>query len=190
MLIKKAFERLLKMRASYSLNLESKSTLTRDASDYWNASKSSGIIRDLSHWVREGRWGDEQAWHNIGRHHQGMHANLNILAKRTTPVRSMLEWGSGGGANAVTFSQEIPLFYGVDISSANLEECGRQLSNNNYVGFHPILIEIDKPESCLKVVKSPVDFFLSTAVFQHFPSKSYGERVTRIAFQLLAAVSQ
>jgi hypothetical protein len=30
-----------------------------------------------------------------------------------------------------------------------------------------------------------VDFFLSTAVFQHFPSQEYGIKVTRLAFHLL-----
>ncbi len=42
-----------------------------------------------------------------------------------------------------------------------------------------------KPEEVREKAGTKVDFFLCTAVFQHFPTKDYGVRVTRIAHDLL-----
>lgn len=79
----------------------------------------------------------------------------------------------------------IDTFYGVDISKANLDECTRQCERSALRPFRPILIDPEDPESVPQVVDGPLDAFLSTAVYQHFPSKSYGHRVTRIAGELL-----
>lgn len=97
----------------------------------------------------------------------------------------MVEWGPGGGANAVRFAREVGRLYGVDISEANLAECRRQLESQPFRGFIPILIDANQPQEALDRIAERVDFFLSTAVFQHFPSKEYGVKVTQIAYQML-----
>ena len=165
---------------------QSKKILFRDAEDYWNKSTQNGLVRDMSHWRGEGRFEDEIKWNQIGREHLDMVKDLCLLAQRTTPISSMVEWGPGGGANAIWFCREVEKFYGVDISEANLEECERQIKANHLDGFSQRLVEIDDPEKCLDTLDSPVDLFLSTAVYQHFPSKSYGKRITGIAKKLLA----
>ena len=106
--------------------------------------------------------------------------------KVTEPIQSMVEWGPGGGLNAVHFCATVPIFYGVDISAANLAECQRQVEARDLKGFIPVLIDIDNLEECIEVVRQPVDFFFSTAVYQHFPNKEYGIRVTKLAGRLLA----
>ena len=106
---------------------ESPETLARDAGQYWRQSASVPWIRDLSHWRGRGRWADDDTWTGMGQRHLQMFQDLRILARHPQPVRSMIEWGPGGGANAVVFAREIGTFYGVDISAANLAECGRQL---------------------------------------------------------------
>ncbi|MDH3982012.1 MAG: class I SAM-dependent methyltransferase [Kiritimatiellaceae bacterium] len=100
-------------------------------------------------------------------------------------VVSMVEWGSGGGANILRFSTEISTIYGVDISSPNLEECQRQVEAANFKGFHPVNISAETPEGCLEKIPHSLDFFLSTAVFQHFPGKQYGVKILKIAAELL-----
>jgi cyclopropane fatty-acyl-phospholipid synthase-like methyltransferase len=112
---------------------------------------------------------------------------LCLLGDVAQPIQSMVEWGPGGGLNAVRFCATVPVFYGVDISPANLAECQRQVEARGLGGFRPVLIDIDKLEQCIELVEQPVDFFLSTAVYQHFPSKEYGIRVTELAARLLAA---
>jgi SAM-dependent methyltransferase len=156
-----------------------------DADSFWAASDSNPSLRDLSHWVGEGRWTDREAWEGIGRSHLKMFEQLCLLAKCQKPVESMAEWGPGGGANAIYFCRAIPQFYGIDISQANLDECERQVRAYGLHGFSPVLIPADRPEECEQAISAQVDFFLSTAVYQHFPSRSYGIRVIRIAHRLL-----
>jgi len=160
--------------------------LRQDAADYWSASQDSDKVRDMSHWRNVGRFEDAK-WHRIGENNR---ANWKALAARTgrpATIGRMVEWGPGGGSNAVAFAELAGEFYGVDISQANLEECQRQLATADYRGFHPILIPAQQPQRCLEHIdQGSVDFFLSTAVFQHFPSKQYGETIVGIVKRLLA----
>lgn len=57
----------------------------------------------------------------------------------------------------------------------------------HYQDFVPILIDAHKPNDAVGLVNEGVDFFLSTAVFQHFPSKEYGITVTRLAYSMVKA---
>ena len=141
-------------------------------------------IRDLSHWAGEGRWANRQAWQAIGELHFQIYEQMCQLTGRDVAIDAMLEWGPGGGANATRFAQCCAKFYGVDISEANLEECGRQLSDSD-VDYQPLMIDVDAPEDVVNAVAKPLDFFLCTAVYQHFPSRSYGQRVTKTAHALL-----
>jgi hypothetical protein len=155
-----------------------------DCAAYWARSGEDSQTKDLAHWLGEGRWSDEIRWSQIGERHFSMYKMLCTLKGRR-PVQTMVEWGPGGGANAVRFSIEVARIYGVDVSDANLRECERQLRKRGFSGFEPCLIPAEQPEKALEYISSPVDLFLSTAVYQHFPSKGYGVRVTEIASHLL-----
>lgn len=165
---------------------QSESRVASDAFSFWAGSDSTDGARDLSHWLGEGRWSDQEAWTRIGRLHFEMFERLCLLADVALPVRTMIEWGPGGGANAVRFCREVTDLYGIDISAPNLAECQRELEIRGFYGFAPVLIDIRHPEECLEFVKRPAGFFLSTAVYQHFPSKQHGIRVTELACELLA----
>ena len=140
----------------------------------------------MSHWLGEGRWADEVGWRRIGEEHFELHRTLLKLAGRREPIRTMMEWGQGGGANAIRFASDVSTYIGVDISDPNLKEVRRQLESRGHFNFRGILIDAAKPESVLVDCDQRLDFFMSTAVFQHFPNKEYGIRVTKIAHQLLA----
>ncbi|NEO40885.1 MAG: class I SAM-dependent methyltransferase [Moorea sp. SIOASIH] len=165
---------------------QSSERISRDAGDFWSRSDKSDRIKDLSHWLGEGRWSDEQRWTRVGQMNLERFEKLCLFANTTRPIRSMIEWGPGGGANAVQFCSEVETFIGVDISEANLAESQRQLESLGFDGFQAISIEAEKPEQVLDHVDSTIDFFLSTSVYQHFPSKDYGVRVTKLAYQLLS----
>jgi cyclopropane fatty-acyl-phospholipid synthase-like methyltransferase len=160
--------------------------IVKDAQEYWAGSESAADRRDMSHWLGEGRWADEAEWRRIGEDHFKLYETLLKLAGRTDPVRTMMEWGQGGGANAICFAREVSDYIGVDISEPNLKECARQLQSRGHHNFRGILIDAPNPEGVLAQCDRPIDFFLSTAVFQHFPNKEYGVRVTKAAHQLLA----
>lgn len=165
---------------------ESPSRLARCAGTFWAASQTEEQRRDLSHWRGVGRWASDAAWLEIGESSRAMFLTLCRLSGRTEPVNVMMEWGPGGGANAVAFSSLVSHYIGVDISQANLDECQRQLQLKAYNGFRPILIDAERPEECAAAIGgAKVDFFLSTAVYQHFPGKAYGATVTRTAAKLL-----
>lgn len=164
---------------------ETQSKIAREAGEFWRESAEVEAARDLSHWAGHGRWANATEWYRIGERHYLMFNELRQLAAFRRPVNTMVEWGPGGGANAIRFSSSVEKYYGVDISEPNLLECRRQLEQRQYHGFHPVLIPAERPENCLSAVSGGIDFFLSTAVYQHFPSKEYGFQVTKLAHQLL-----
>jgi hypothetical protein len=157
-----------------------------DAKAYWSGSETAVDKRDMSHWLGEGRWADEAGWRRIGEEHFELYKTLLKLTGKTGPIRTMMEWGQGGGANAIQFANEVSSYIGVDISEPNLKECAHQLESRGHHNFQGTLIDAAKPEGVLAECNEPIDFFMSTAVFQHFPNKEYGIRVTKIAHQLLA----
>lgn len=136
--------------------------------------------QDQSHWRGVGRWTDDAKWRNVG---QATLKRLKLLARALnrpfpeTPV--VLEWGPGGGPNLYAFRDIARAYVGVDISKKNLREAQRMLTaERGSAEFAPILIE-GEPLSIAGSLPS-IDLFLSTACFQHFPSKAYGEEVLRV----------
>jgi hypothetical protein len=101
-----------------------------------------------------------------------------------TPEVLWLEWGSGGGANAVMLAKIASGVYCVDISGFSLEVCIREMELFGQRGFFWVLIDVDNPEEVLGRVPK-LDGFLSTSTFQHFPSKEYTERIVRLIPQLV-----
>jgi hypothetical protein len=94
--------------------------------------------------------------------------------------------GLRGGINAVYFGHESQEYYGVDIASTSLEECGRQMALEGMHNFIPVLIASMDPEAALTRVPGPCELFVSTYVFELLPSAKYGIRVLKIAYELLA----
>jgi SAM-dependent methyltransferase len=114
-----------------------------------------------------------------------MYEQLCRVTGLQRPLRNAVEWGSGGGANAIHFIREVGEFCGIEIAQASLDECGRVLAEAGFHGFRPVLIPAESPEEALERARGPFDFFLSTYVYELLPGRAYGERVTRIAWQLL-----
>lgn len=159
--------------------------LARDAGQYWSASGESDTVRDLSHWKGIGRFSDPDTWYATGTKHVAMVHALRRQIQSTHPIDTMMEWGQGGGANAVAFATHVKRLLAVDISAANLQECGRQLQAIGFTGYTPIHIAAEAPEAVLAHVPDGLDLFLSTAVFQHFPSREYGRTVTGLVARML-----
>lgn len=168
---------------------DSKNRLNRDASNFWNGVSDDNKVKEFSHYQGLGRWSNYDAWSNIGLQHLEMLNDLIRYVKYDKPIKNILEWGPGGGANAIHLCNKTENFYGVDISEKNLNECKRQLDIKRYRNFHPIHIDINNPEIVMEEVGLTIDFFISTAVYQHFPSKEYGIKITKLAYDLLRSSS-
>jgi len=164
---------------------ESDTKILTDSQAFWSSSDKLNDIKDHAHWKGEGRWKDEEKWLGIGRNHINLLKSFIKYLNYDKSIDSVLEWGSGGGSNAIAFSQLAKRYYGVDTSEPTLEQCRNELSTIHNLEFKPILIDIDYPEKVVEEIDQKCDLFLSTAVFQHFPSKQYGIRVTKLAYEIL-----
>lgn len=98
----------------------------------------------------------------------------------------MVEWGCGGGANAVHFGPMAEEFVGADVSAASLEECERQARAAGAKQFVPVLVDVREPEAAVAEIGPPCDLFLCTYVLELVPTPEYGLRILRIAADLLA----
>jgi predicted TPR repeat methyltransferase len=116
-----------------------------------------------------------------------MYQKMVRFAGRADPIERVLEWGPGGGVNALQFIDQAPEYWGVEISQASLDECARVLTDAGYGGFRPVLISAEDPERAASMMPNNFDLFLCTYVFELLPGRQYGERVAQVAFDALRA---
>lgn len=155
----------------------------RAAQRFWSRPP---VQRDAFWWHLRGSdaYSDEQ-WLKIGRHHVDLYRRL---AGEQARPRRVIEWGAGGGANVVAFASafEANDFWGVDVSADSIAECGRQLAAfAPATRYHGLKIDVPTPETALNDVPHDLDLFLCIYVFESFPSQGYGERILRLAHQML-----
>ena len=169
---------------------QSEEQLAEDSTDVWeHRDGDDTALVSGSHWLNQGGGWTDTVWREYGESHLEMVKDGLRLAGRTSPIRSVVDWGSGGGSNAAAIAPTVERYFGVDISDSNLGECMRQAQALGLNNFEPILIPAAYPEDVLQQMDhsiSAVDFFLCTAVYQHLPGRSYARRVTDIAMRLLA----
>lgn len=145
----------------------------------WNDRADEDYRQDQSHYRGVGRWKDDAAWQRIGNTTlQRVRRVWRLLDRPPHDLANLnvLEWGPGGGANAFGLRSIASHYYGIDISRKNLSEATRMLQEegcNNY--FVPILLTESMDDAISKLAE--IDLFVSTAVFQHFPTKAYGSQV-------------
>ena len=152
----------------------------------WEEHGDETYRRDQSHWRGEGRW-DDESWAAVGQTTRG---RVGVLARLIRypfdRARSLLEWGPGGGSNLLAFSHDVERLVGVDISSKNLAESARVVNEAGGAVFHGVHLT-GSPADVIGMVGDPVDIIISTAVFQHFPSKAYGVQVLEAMRPMLKA---
>lgn len=163
---------------------EPEDKLRKDAEQYWNAPNTE-LLNQYSHWRGAGVFADEDRWLALGRKNLEFYQQFCRMMGVTRPPRRIIEWGCGGGANAVHFAPLAETYIGVDIASPSLQECKRQLQAAGLNNFEPVLIDAIAPETALTQIEQKCDFFLSTYVFELLPSPEYGLQVLRIARELL-----
>lgn len=163
----------------------SESKIERDAEAFWenSSSKDFGVN---SHWRGHGIFQDDDPrWVSIGSKHLEIFKSLSGTASSLVPSKpSILEWGCGGGANAVAFAPISSLYVGVDIAKPSLDECERQLSSIGISHAKFVQVDVRHPERILTVA-SQVDVVLCTYVFELLPSKMYALKLIEVFFGLL-----
>lgn len=164
--------------------IESETKLIGDSQNYWN-DQSDAYLKQNSHWRGVGKFADDSRWLALGRQHLQLYEEFARVLDIKHPLKRIVEWGCGGGMNAIHFGRLAEEFCGIDISSANLEECAKQMTAAGLRNFTPILINAAAPEAVLACVRGPCDLLISTYVFELLPTPEYGLRLLRIACELL-----
>lgn len=164
---------------------QSESKISLDSQSYSADASGSRWLCD-SHWREAQVFDGTDLWSEIGRRHLEMLDRGARMLQADHSWNRVLDWGCGGGANAVHLAPRCRELVAVDPSAASLDECARQVGAVSGTALRPVLIDVAEPERALDVISDPVDVFVSFYVFELIPTPEYGERILRIARQLLA----
>jgi SAM-dependent methyltransferase len=165
---------------------QSEARISTDAQDYWDSSDTERW-RSNSHWRDARIFANGDLWHHLGAQHLEMFERGARAVNFTRSWGRVIEWGCGGGANAVHFAGRADEFVGVDVSGDSVRECGHQVAAVCDTRYVPMTIEVSRPERVIdELGAGTCDIFLSFYVFELIPTQHYGERLLRIAHQLLA----
>jgi cyclopropane fatty-acyl-phospholipid synthase-like methyltransferase len=166
---------------------DSEQTRMRDAQQFWSQPLDPGQAswchtRDSDLFQGQG----DANWLAIGNRHVRMFTEAARSIELPMPARKIVEWGCGGGANAVAFAGQCDEFWGVDVSDDVLDRCKAQVNAlQPTCAFHSVRIDIPEPERALECLPSDVDVFYAMYVFELLPSQAYCERILKIAKQVL-----
>ena len=164
---------------------ESATTLGQAANQYWNNFDSPQRATD-SHWRGHGPFADDAIWLKLGRtHYELVQQQLSSQGRPLAP-RRVLEWGCGGGMNAVHFGRGVQHYYGVDLSPQSLAECARQMAAVGLPGFVPVLVDANQPRGALAAIGEPCDLFICTYVIELLPSVEHALQILQLAFEMLS----
>lgn len=164
---------------------QSETRISADAQAYW-ARPGDDRWRGNSHWRDASVFHGGDLWARLGREHLELFERGARMAGFSRRWDRVVDWGCGGGANAVWFAPRARDYIGVDISADTLRECEDEVARACDTPFTPVAIDVDDPEAALRKIVEPCDIFLSFYVFELIPTPEYGERLLRIASQLLA----
>jgi SAM-dependent methyltransferase len=167
-----------------NVSRQSEERLLRDNQRYWEDT-SNESFESFSHWRGKGPFKNDRLWLSLGSAHLELFEMAATWAALPRPLERIVEWGSGGGMNAVHFVSHASQYYGVDISADSLKECAKQVASVNSSAFIPIHINASNPDAALLEIPGSVDLFLCTYVFELIPSPEYGLKLMEIAYKLL-----
>jgi SAM-dependent methyltransferase len=159
--------------------------ISSQAQQYWTGARTAQW-KSNSHWQDCGPFVGRDLWSEIGRRHLAMFERGVRTVDFSRPWGRAIEWGCGGGANAVHFAPRVREFIGVEVSAESLQECGRQVAATCDTPFRPVLVDVADPEAALDQIEGSCDIFICFYVFELIPTPEYGERILRIAHQLIA----
>lgn len=159
--------------------------LAQQARHFWN--EVSPQRAQEAHWRGHGVFADDAVWLKLGRDHVQLLQRVLQAHGRTLAPRRVVEWGCGGGMNAVHLAQGTEAYYGVDIAPATLQECARQVQAEGGGPFVPVLADPLAPRAAAQEVGAGCDLFVCTYVFELLPSEAHALEVLDIARDLLCS---
>ena len=161
---------------------QSPSRRAAHAAAYWDSAPEE----DGQRWRADSHAkGAVPGWELIGPEHHAYFLDFARAVEADPRPARVLEWGAGGGANAVAFAPQAEEFIAVEVSPAALDECRRQVAAVCDTTFTPVLVPVDRPEAATEVLPGVVDLFLCFYVIELLPSQQHARRVMQTAATLL-----
>ena len=154
-------ERILAAAAAATGGRRFRDRIAGQAAQYWSAPGTSGWEAN-SHW-RSGI-GDE-AWFEVGDDHWAMYETFARALQLPRPD-TVIEWGAGGGANAVAFAPHAQRFIAADVSQDNLDECARQVRETCTTPVVTRRIDLARPDRAVAGLAGSCDVFLCLYVVE------------------------
>ena len=119
--------------------------LTRDASQYWSGTPDDRLLND-SHCREGSKFEDTALWTAMGQEHLQLFQRLRRTTVEPAPLKRIVDWGCGGGANAVCFAPLAQEFIGVDVVAETVDECARQVALACSTPFVKVVADIARPD--------------------------------------------
>lgn len=155
----------------------------RDARGYWTRESGERWLSD-SHW-RGGL--DDELWLEVGNDHLELFQTFAKALDRQGDLGVVIEWGCGGGANAVAFAPSAEKFIAADVSADSVAECIRQVQAVCDTPVEPVVIDIEHPEQAAQDREDTCDTFLCMYVLELTAGPEEALRIIRIAERLLTS---
>ncbi|MGE0843441.1 class I SAM-dependent methyltransferase [Pseudonocardia sp.] len=163
---------------------QSQETLAAQAGAYWTRPDGDRWRSD-SHWRDADVFTGNDLWSHLGLRHLDMvERGERALGRPAGRWGRVVEWGCGGGANAIHFAPRADEFVGVDVAAESLDECGSQVRAVCDTPWKPVLVDVAHPEDAVAGI-GPCDLWLSYYVFELLPSREYGARLLALAHRML-----
>lgn len=97
----------------------------------------------------------------------------------------ILEWGVGGGSNAVRFAPLCDEFIAVDVVQDSLNETVKQVRAVCATPVTPVLVSVEDQSSGIRQFYERIDLFVCFYVLELVPDEAHAHEIVRIAQNLL-----
>lgn len=164
---------------------EDRTSLGRQANRFWNDFSHQDRGQE-AHWRGHGPFADDAVWLKLGQDHRVLLHRVLAAHGQAKQHLQVVEWGCGGGMNAVHFARGAQAYWGVDIARSSLEECARQLAREGLPGFRPVLVDANQPRAALDHISPRCDLFVCTYVMELLPTEAHALELLALAHELLA----
>ena len=174
-------ERILAAALAAAGRRRFRNRIAGQAARYWSAPTGSAWEAN-SHW-RNGI--GDQAWLEVGDDHWKIYETFARALNSLSP-NTVMEWGAGGGANAVAFATHAQRFIAADISQENLDECVRQVRATCTTPVETRRIDLACPEQATVGLAGSCDVFLCLYVIELTTGANAVRAILKIARTVLA----
>jgi len=152
-----------------------------DAGRYWSDDSDDGWKAN-SHW--RGGLSDAE-WSSVGTDHVAMFEMFTKALDLPARPATVIEWGCGGGANAVVFAPRCAHFIAADVSVDSVDECVRQVGAICDTPTTGLIIDIGDPETATVGRENTCDVFLCLYVVELTAGPEEALRILDAAQRLL-----